>query len=129
MASTQLANIDKVKKTLVLLVNSKPNVVKKILKNADRRLIKALSEVALNVLNGAVRLTPLQKSKLKRFKKPMRDLTAAPESKLSAKRKIIQRGGFVSTLLGFALPAIIKGISSLVGVIRKKRRAKGGRRK
>ena len=129
MASRRLSNINKVKKTLLLLVNSKPSVVKKILKNADKSLIKALSEVALNMLNGAVSLSTSQKAKLRRFKKPMRDLTTTPQTKLLAKRKIIQRGGFISTMLGIALPLLIKGVSSLVGIIRKKKRTKGRPRK
>ena len=128
MAPQRLGNINKVKKTLVLLANSKPSVVKKILKNANSHLIKAISEIALNMLNGVVHLTPSQKSKLKRFKRPMRDLTS-PQTKLVAKRKIIQRGGFISTLLGVGLPLLIKGITSLVGVIRKKKRAKRGSKK
>ena len=125
MAPQRLGNINKVKKTLILLANSKPSVVKKILKNANSHLIKAISEIALNMLNGVVHLTPSQKSKLKRFKRPMRDLTS-PQTKLVAKRKLIQKGGFISTLLGLGLPLLIKGITSLVGVIRKKKRAKRG---
>ena len=128
MAPQRLGNINKVKKTLVLLANSKPSVVKKILKNANSHLIKAISEIALNMLNGVVHLTPSQKSKLKRFKRPMRDLTS-PQTKLVAKRKLIQKGGFISTLLGVGLPLLIKGITSLVGVIRKKKRAKRGSKK
>ena len=114
------ARLSKVKKTLILLAKSKPKVVKQILKNANSNVIKAISEIALNMLNGVVRLTPAQKSKLKRFKKPMRDLNA-PQTKLLAKRKIIQRGGFVGTLLGIGLPLLIKGISALAGVIKKKK--------
>ena len=128
MAPQRLGNINKVKKTLILLANSKPSVVKKILKNANSHLIKAISEIALNMLNGVVHLTPSQKSKLKRFKRPMRDLTS-PQTKLVAKRKLIQKGGFISTLLGLGLPLLIKGITSLVGVIRKKKRAKRGSKK
>ena len=58
----------------------------------------------------------------------MRDLTS-PQTKLVAKRKLIQKGGFISTLLGLGLPLLIKGITSLVGVIRKKKRAKRGSKK
>ena len=125
MAPKRLANITKVKKTLVLLANSKPSVVKKILSNANKHIIKAISEICLNMLNGCVHLSTSQKSKLKPFKKTMRDLSA-PSTNLLAKRKIVQRGGFISTLLGVGLPLLIKGITSLVGVIRKKKRQRKG---
>ena len=128
MAPSRLANITKAKKTLILLANSKPNAVKQILKNANSHVIRAISEIALNCLNGVVSLTPAQKRKLKRYKKTMRDLSA-PQTKLLAKRKIIQRGGFVSALLGVGVPLLIKGISSLVGIIKKTRAARKGRKK
>ena len=127
MASARLANINKAKKTLILLANSKPDVVRKILKKASTGLVKAISEIALNCLNGVVRLTPAQKAKLRRFKKPMRDLNA-PQTRLLAKRKIIQRGGFIGTLLGIGVPLLIKGVTSLVAAIKKKKRKKRGRK-
>lgn len=124
----QMSNIRKAKKTLILLANSRPKVVKKILKNANNQVIKAISELALNCLNGAVKLSPTQKAKLSRFKKPMRDLSA-PQTKLAAKRAILQRGGFVGTLVGVGLPLLIKGITSLVGAIKRKRRQRASRKK
>ena len=57
MAPSRLANITKAKKTLILLANSKPNAVKQILKNANIHVIRAISEIALNCLNGVVSLT------------------------------------------------------------------------
>ena len=120
-SSARLANVTKAKNTLILLANAKP-------KAAKNHVIRAISEIALNCLNGVLPLTPAQKRKLKRFKKPMRDLNA-PQTKLAAKRKIVQRGGFVSALLGVGVPLLIKGISSLVGIIKKKRAARKGRRK
>lgn len=128
MAPSPLSNINKAKKTLILLANSKPKAVRKILKNASSQLIKAISEIALNCLNGVVRLTPKQKAQLRRFKKPMRDLNA-PQTRLVAKRKIIQRGGFLGTLLGVGLPLLIKGITSIAGAIKRKKRSKKGGKK
>ena len=63
MARAAMANINKVKKTLLLLTKSKPGAAKKILKNANRDLIKAISEIALNMLNGVVPLTSGQKNR------------------------------------------------------------------
>ena len=127
-SSARLANVTKAKNTLILLANAKPKAAKKILANAKNHVIRAISEIALNCLNGVLPLTPAQKRKLRRYKKTMRDLNA-PQTKLAAKRKIVQRGGFVSALLGVGVPLLIKGISSLVGIIKRKRAARKGRRK
>ena len=128
MAPSKLANITKVKTTLLLLAQSTPSAMKKILKDASGKVIRAICEIALNCLNGAVPLTRAQKARLKRFKKPMRDLNA-PGRSLLDKRQLAQRGGFLSTLLGVALPLVIKGVSKLVGIIKQRKRARRGRKK
>ena len=119
MARAAMTNINKVKKTLLLLTKSKPGAAKKILKNANRDLIKAISEIALNMLNGVVPLTSAQKEKMHRHRNSMRQITG--QLKLGAKRKIIQRGGFIGSLLGVGLPLLIKGVSSLISHIKRKK--------
>ena len=119
MARAAMANINKVKKTLLLLTKSKPGAAKKILKNANRDLIKAISEIALNMLNGVVPLTLDQKKQMHRHKNSMRLITR--RLNLGAKRKIVQRGGFIGSLLGIGLPLLIKGVSSLISHIKRKK--------
>lgn len=54
-------SVNKVKKTLLLLAHSKPAAIKKIIKNANRDLLKAISEISLNMLRGNLPLTLAQK--------------------------------------------------------------------
>ena len=75
------------------------------------------------MLNGVLTLNDAQKKRMKRHKNSMRRL-AEVNSTLSAKKKIIQKGGFLSTLLSVGLPLIIKGVTSLVGICKKRQAAK-----
>ena len=73
-------------------------------------MIKSICEAALNLLKGNIHLTDNQKQKLAKFKNTIRRL--ASKSNLSDKKKIIiQKGGF----LEFLVPALISGITSLIG--------------
>ena len=119
-------SVNKVKKTLLLLAHSKPAAIKKIIKNANRDLLKAISEISLNMLRGNLPLTLAQKNKLKRYRHTMRKITEK-NTNLTAKRKYIQKGGFLTSLLSVGLPLLIRGISSLVGFIKKKKSAKNRR--
>ena len=118
-------NIDKAKNTLILLANSHPTAAKKILKSANNTVIKAIAELALNCLNGVIPLSSAAKKKMRRHKSSMRDV--AGKSNIAAKRRVIQRGGFLGALLGTALPLAIKGISALVGHIKRARNKKRAR--
>ena len=55
------SSVNKAKKTLLLLAKSKPAAAKKIIQNANSNVLKAISEICLNMLNGVVPLTPKQK--------------------------------------------------------------------
>jgi hypothetical protein len=55
-------------------------------------LVKALSEIAHNLLRGNIALSKVQKKKLQRHKTLLRSL-ACKQYSCTHKRKIIQRGG------------------------------------
>ena len=102
------------KHALLLKVLSKadPRLNAILLKGADKELISCLSDCALNVLNGNVRLTKTHKSKLSRYKKGLRHL--AKRNTSGKKRKqILQTGGF----LGALLAPIVGLLSPLIGKI------------
>ena len=120
------ASVNKVKSTLILLANSTPAAAKKIIKNSNRDVLKAISEICLNILNGFVPLTHAQKKKLKRYRNPMRELTEK-KTKVTARRRLLQRGGFLGTILSVGLPLLIKGLGSLISHIKQKRAAKSRR--
>ena len=117
-----MAHLEKHRQTLILLSKAKPRAAKKLLKAAPNSLVKAIAEIALNSLNGVIPLTPHKIKKLKRHKNNLRAIVNA--STLASRRKTLQKGGWVSTLLSFALPVLLKGASKLFSSI-KARRAKG----
>jgi len=90
------------------LLKAKPPLAKAMIKHADKELITALCECCLNIAKGRVPLTPPQKSRLKKHKKVIRDLLQKGKS-LNARKKLIQRGGF--------LPALAAPLLSLLGPI------------
>ncbi len=78
---------DYVKRALPLLqviAKSKPKVRNAIIEHGPADLIKAISEIVLNVLKGVVRLTAAQKKRLVRYKNKLRALAS---NKVSQKVK------------------------------------------
>ena len=83
---------------LSLLAKSKPKMCKAIIQAADHELITCLCECAQNILNGNVPLCKCHLKHLQRYQKDVRHLVKKRTSK-HRKKKILQRGGFLSALL------------------------------
>ena len=83
---------------LQLMYKAKPGVKKAMLKGASKDFIDALCECSHNVLKGHVRLTPLQKRQLCRYKQSLRAL-AKKGTSLKRKKQILQKGGLIGALL------------------------------
>lgn len=83
---------------------------KAILRNCDDHLIKTLCEIIYNIMKGNVQLTPEQKSKLKKYKKPLRLIYHAILKKKSAKKRrsvlVNQTGGFIGTIASLILSTL-----------------------
>lgn len=95
------------KHMLHVLKNCKPCMRKNILSNSSGELIKTLCEVCLNVLNGNAKISKNCKNRLHKYKTVIRQL-AKPGGRISNKRKIlIQKGGFLPTLLTAVLSGIV----------------------
>lgn len=73
-----------------------------LLKTADRKLIKAICECALNVLSGNIKISPNLKSKLSKHRNTLRRLVCTKNSCWkSKKRLIVQKGqGVIPLLIG-----------------------------
>ena len=84
---------------LQFLKTASPTVAKSVIKNADGGLVQCLCEGSLNILKGNVRLTAAQKRKLARHKRDLRTL-AQNRGTLKSKKRILQKGGFLSALIG-----------------------------
>jgi len=85
------------------LQNSGLRKRKKLLKEVDAEVVKAIVECIYNVLFGDVDLTPEEFSKLKKEKQFMRDLVKKKKSVKKKKELLIQKGGALPLLLGPAL--------------------------
>jgi len=99
--------------TLKLLAKAKPKPVSGIIKKSSDDLIKCLCKCSLNLLKVKIPLSQYQKKKLKKYKKPIRDLTKKSTS-IKRKRTIIQRGGFITALLTTLLPTIAGLVGGLI---------------
>ena len=78
---------------LKLLVDAKPELKKAIIKYASSDLVKAISEIALNMLKGVIKLTPQQKHRLSRYKKEFRSLAKKGVSVNRKRKLLVQKGG------------------------------------
>ena len=83
---------------LGVLAHATPQMCKAIIGAADRELMTCLCECAQNILNGNVPLTKSHLKHLQRYHSDVHTLVKkrAPKHK---KKKILQKGGFLSALL------------------------------
>lgn len=73
-ATNALENLLMCKHSLYVLRDSPAAVQKEILKHADETLILAISELALNILNGNLKIDPQCLSELRKYKTSLRAL-------------------------------------------------------
>jgi len=78
---------------------------KSFIKTADKSLVNSICECCINILNGCIPLSSYQKAKFKRNKLNLRRLVLK-KTALGKKRKILQKGGFLSAILSTAIPVI-----------------------
>ena len=82
---------------LKALSTASPKLKKVIIQAADKDLITSLCDCANNILKGNVHLTTKQKTCLRRHKQSLRRLTQ--RKSIAQKKKILQSGGFLGSLL------------------------------
>jgi hypothetical protein len=99
--------------TLSVLKKASPKLRKAILSNSEKDLILALSEIISNVLSGTVKLSGKQKKHLHAHKKSLRRVIDKRVG-IKEKRELLQKGGFLSTLLPPALALLATLISHAV---------------
>ena len=97
-----------------ILAKAKPSVIGAIVRDSDTDLLYLLSECAVNILKGNVKLTKTNKKKLKKHSGKLRKL-ASKKINLNTRREIIQKGhGFIGPMLLSILPMIPRLIKSAV---------------
>lgn len=82
-----------------------------ILKNASPCLLKILSECALNLLKGKIKVTPNQLKKLRPYGRTLVKTGKSNENIDRFRRFLKKEGGFLPIIL----PAIISALSGLAG--------------
>ncbi len=96
---------------LQVIAKAKPKVRNAIIEHGPADLIKAISEIVLNVLKGVVRLTAAQKKRLVRYKNKLRALASNKVSQRVKKRFLTQKGGGGGAALAVLLPLAIAALS------------------
>jgi len=81
---------------------------REFIRKCDKDFIDCVSECARNLLKGNVPLTKRQTTNLRRKRQDLRALSKKKTS-MRAKRKIVQKGGFLSALL----PPVLSVLTSL----------------
>ena len=105
---------DRVKRNfnyLTLLGKCKNTMRKAILKESDKDLVAAVCDCVLNISNGVIPLNANVKSKLRRHKLKLRNLTKKNLSIKKKRRLLIQHGGSILPIL---LPIVTTAIASLL---------------
>ena len=96
------------KHTLKYLCNSNRKDTATIIKAGGNDLVDTLCECCLNILNGCVPLTNLQKKRLKKHKNKIRLLSKRSTPRKKRIALLNQKGGF----LHFLLPAVLSAITA-----------------
>ena len=117
-----MSSLKKYAGILRILAKAKLSVIRAIIKDSDTDLIYLLSECAVNILKGNVKLTKINKAKLRKHSGKLRKL-ASKKINLNKRREIIQKGsGFISSMVLpnlHKLPGIIKKVKKIVKIIKK----------
>ena len=97
---------------LKLLYQAKPKVRAALIQDASPELLTCLAECSLNILKGNVPLTRTQKEKLRRQRHKLR-LLANKHVSQTNKKKVVQKGGFLSALLAPIVGGILGTLPKL----------------
>ena len=106
---SQMKNVENHLNKLKLIGDCKPRIRKIIIENADKGLILVINECVKNFLMGNVKLNDELMTKIKKYKKIIRNFSNQDCQKRK-KEILVQKGGFLPLLI----PTIISVISSLI---------------
>ena len=98
--------------TIKLLCGANP-LRKAVVEKSKDDLIRCLCDISFNILKGTAPISQQHKNRLAKHKSSLRRLIDC-KLPLKKKRKIIQSGGFLSALLGAAIPLL----GSLFGLVK-----------
>lgn len=110
-----MKKVIKQKHMLHVLANASPKLRKVILKYGDDKLITALAEVFVNILNGNIPIGPKTKKKLNQYRHIFRRLDSCCRNKKRINKPKVRRlVNQVGGALPFALPLIIPFLAKAI---------------
>ena len=87
---------------------------KKFFKSCSKECVFSGCECIGNLLNANLKIKPSHLKKLSRHKKTLRTL-AAKSTSLVKRKRLLQGGGFLSTLLPIIIPAVANLLGGFAG--------------
>ncbi len=96
---------------LQVLANSKPEIRNATVQHGPADLIKAISEIVLNILKGVIKITPRQRKRLARYKNKLRALTNNKVSEKKKRKFLSQKGGGGGALAAILVPLAIAALT------------------
>lgn len=101
------------------LLSEYPKLSKKeretVRRNLSDDFIKFVTEIVFNLKNGAIEIGHRAGNNLKAYKGRMKKLIC-PQSTLRARKKLVQQGGFLMTLLtNVAIPLLVEALARKYG--------------
>ena len=94
---------------------------KRFIKTADKSLVDSICECCMNILNGCTPLSSSQKTRLQHNKLDLRHLIFR-KTVIGKKRKILQKGSFLSAILSAVILVVDSLIVSTISRSRRRRR-------
>ena len=83
---------------LSTLARAKPKVLVKQIKQLSPDVVRTIKDIAKNYLKGSIKINKRQIDKLRRHKRSLQEL-ALRKTSLKRSKKILQKGGFIATLI------------------------------
>ena len=105
------------------IINLPDRQQKNFIKTAHRSVLNSICECCINILNGCIRLSNHQKTRLYHNKQDLQRLVLK-KTAIGKKRKILQKGGLLSTVLSAAIPVVGSLIVSAITSAASRRRGR-----
>ena len=96
---------------LRFIAGVKPKKIGQVIDAANNEQILSLCEIAHNVLQGNVKLSPREFNKLEKYKNLIRKLGCKKIGVPAKRRALVQKGG------NFLIPLLLSAVGPLVGKI------------
>lgn len=107
-----MKRLEENKNFLKILTLSDKNILKSIIKGLNKQQTFCLCEIVLNLLKGNINISKEDYERLKKYKKKFRNLLKT--SKLSQKKYILQKGGFLEVLIPTVISSLVTLVSELI---------------